>query len=307
MTTATTRGRKRFFILVTCDEESSFAGVTADLQRAGLPPDVEATVLSVADLLPLPASSGSAALPELAARAQARVAQGIATALRHAEAAAAQLRAAFPGWAVTVQAQADAPAWGIIKLADQVHPDLIVVGAHEHSLLGRLLLGSTSLAVLTHASTSVRIARPSTSAAGAAPRVLVGVDGSAGADAAIAAVAARGWKPPAQVRVVAALDPSLAASLELSEMGDIAIAGQHLVERGAAALRAAGFDVSTAVVDGAPKYVLVDEAQQWQADCILLGARGLRATERFLLGSVSSSVAARAHCSVEVVRPAASR
>jgi hypothetical protein len=40
------------------------------------------------------------------------------------------------------------------------------------------------------------------------------------------------------------------------------------------------------------------------ADCIFVGARGLSQVERFLLGSVSSAVAARASCSVEVVRPA---
>ena len=38
------------------------------------------------------------------------------------------------------------------------------------------------------------------------------------------------------------------------------------------------------------------------ASCIFVGAKGLRSVERFLTGSVSASVAARAHCSVELVR-----
>jgi nucleotide-binding universal stress UspA family protein len=55
--------------------------------------------------------------------------------------------------------------------------------------------------------------------------------------------------------------------------------------------------------EGDPKHVLLDEAEQWGADCLFVGARGLSRIERFLLGSVSAAVAARAQCSVEVVRP----
>lgn len=47
---------------------------------------------------------------------------------------------------------------------------------------------------------------------------------------------------------------------------------------------------------------LVEEAETWNADCVFVGAKGTRGIERLLLGSVSSAVAARAHCSVEVVR-----
>jgi nucleotide-binding universal stress UspA family protein len=51
-----------------------------------------------------------------------------------------------------------------------------------------------------------------------------------------------------------------------------------------------------------PKYILIKEAKRWGADSIFVGARGLSNFERLLLGSVSTAVATRAHCSVEVVR-----
>jgi nucleotide-binding universal stress UspA family protein len=54
---------------------------------------------------------------------------------------------------------------------------------------------------------------------------------------------------------------------------------------------------------GNPKDELVDEANNWGADCIFVGARGMRGIERLLLGSVSSAVSARARCTVEIVRP----
>ena len=54
--------------------------------------------------------------------------------------------------------------------------------------------------------------------------------------------------------------------------------------------------------DGNPKQMLVEEAATSDADSIFVGAKGTRGIDRFLLGSVSATVAALAHCSVEVVR-----
>jgi nucleotide-binding universal stress UspA family protein len=67
-------------------------------------------------------------------------------------------------------------------------------------------------------------------------------------------------------------------------------------------LRSTGLSVTADVQEGDPKQVLVQEAEKWSADCIFVGAKGHSGMERFLLGSVSASVAAHAHCSVEVVR-----
>jgi nucleotide-binding universal stress UspA family protein len=74
------------------------------------------------------------------------------------------------------------------------------------------------------------------------------------------------------------------------------------VEAVGAELRAAGLATTAVVEEADPKTLLLREAEQWSADCIFLGANGHGAVARFLLGSVSASVAARALCSVEVVR-----
>jgi nucleotide-binding universal stress UspA family protein len=61
--------------------------------------------------------------------------------------------------------------------------------------------------------------------------------------------------------------------------------------------------VSSLVHTGDPKQVLVQHAQEFGADCIFTGATGFsNRLERVILGSVSAAIAARAHCSVEVVR-----
>jgi nucleotide-binding universal stress UspA family protein len=68
-------------------------------------------------------------------------------------------------------------------------------------------------------------------------------------------------------------------------------------------LKDAGCVATLQIVTGNPKEVLAREATRWHADSIFVGANRFGSRiERFLLGSVSAAVAARATCSVEVVR-----
>ncbi|MGO3731856.1 MAG: universal stress protein [Vagococcus sp.] len=54
---------------------------------------------------------------------------------------------------------------------------------------------------------------------------------------------------------------------------------------------------------GAPKTAITRELQtKYDIDLIMLGATGLNAMERILIGSVSSYVARHAHCDVIIVR-----
>jgi nucleotide-binding universal stress UspA family protein len=68
-------------------------------------------------------------------------------------------------------------------------------------------------------------------------------------------------------------------------------------------LRGAGLRAEVLIRRGNPADQILEEADTWGADCIFVGAKGTRGIDRLLLGSVSSAVSARAHCSVEVVRP----
>jgi nucleotide-binding universal stress UspA family protein len=77
---------------------------------------------------------------------------------------------------------------------------------------------------------------------------------------------------------------------------------KKMIDADVARLRAAGLKTDVAVKNGEPKSLLIAEAESWGADSIFVGARGMGRIERFMLGSVSSAVAARAQCSVEVVR-----
>ncbi len=60
--------------------------------------------------------------------------------------------------------------------------------------------------------------------------------------------------------------------------------------------------VTTAVVSGIPKSAILEKAETFGADLIVVGSQGDGALSRFLLGSVSQSVAMYASCSVLIVR-----
>src|SRR5205085_4508103 len=78
---------------------------------------------------------------------------------------------------------------------------------------------------------------------------------------------------------------------------------EHLGQKALEILRESDADATFQIRPGSPKLVLVEEAERWSADCIFVGASsGGREVQRMLLGSTSSAIAARAFCSVEVVR-----
>jgi nucleotide-binding universal stress UspA family protein len=81
--------------------------------------------------------------------------------------------------------------------------------------------------------------------------------------------------------------------------------GEKLVSDVAERLRSAGFQTSTSVEEGDAAERILDCAQKWLPDVILLGSHGWRGLDRVLLGSVSEAIARHASCSVEIVRPKA--
>ena len=80
----------------------------------------------------------------------------------------------------------------------------------------------------------------------------------------------------------------------------------QLTEKVANSLAASGLATETVVQDGDPRSVIVDEAENWKADLIVVGSHGYTGIKKWLLGSVAQSVVSHAPCSVEVVRHRAS-
>ena len=298
-------------ILIAYDGSDCARDAIEGLRLAGLPDEAEAVVISVADVwLPPPSSYEvveSAFEKQLRARPEEtgeRARLAVEKARDLANDATNLVLTGFPAWEVRAEACAGSPAWEIIQKADEWEPDLIVVGSHGRTALGRFFLGSVSQRVVTEARSSVRVARRSTKETSGPVRIVIGVDGSAGSEAAVHAVAGRRWPAGSEARVVAALDLMMVPPLESFERfnEDERAWADEVVKASAEKLRAAKLAVSSTTKSADPKHLIVEEAESWEADSIFVGARGLRRIERFLIGSVSAAVAARAHCSVEIVR-----
>lgn len=312
---------ERMSLLIAYDGSDCADAALDDLRRAGLPPEADVVLLSVAEVwLPPPPPSSyeivtakrEAGPPShLKEKRYARASHVIEEARRLAERARERVQANFPHWKVRAEATCGSPAWEVIARADDLKPDLVIVGSHGRNSLGRFVLGSVSQKVLTEARCSVRIARGRVEVEESPVKIIIGMDGSPGSEAAVRAVAARRWPLKSQARVQIVEDPIVPTVVgnlvpqvaKWLEDGDDREWMQKMGERAVEQLRSAELEVSSSILTGDPKNVLVQEAEAWGADSIFVGSTGFsNRFERFLLGSVSASVAARAHCSVEVVR-----
>lgn len=145
-------------------------------------------------------------------------------------------------------------------------------------------------------------------------KILLAVDGSKCSDAAIREVARQPWPAGSEIRVIAAAEMPIFPSAEFGTLpqqyydeleGAARAQATAIVDKAVATLRlnqVTGVPVESQVVHEAPRDAIVDEAARWGADLIVVGSHGYRGYRRFLLGSVSQSVAAHAPCSVMIVR-----
>jgi len=149
-------------------------------------------------------------------------------------------------------------------------------------------------------------------------RILIGVDGSEYSDAALDEVSKRTWPKPSDILVVHAFELPLAAApevwalpLDYFERLDILCRKQadEIIKAAEAKLSglAGTATINSKSVLGAPKSVILEEAEKWKPDLIVVGSHGYPTWERLLLGSVSQAIVAHAKCSVEVVRMPAPR
>jgi nucleotide-binding universal stress UspA family protein len=275
-----------------------------DLLRAGLPQKAEAEVITVAERWLPPPSSGDVAQPFLGAAiatgpATEQTSKAVEAAQEMAIQASELVGSSFPDWSVSAHASLGSPASEIIERADEWKADLIIVGSHGRSALGRFLLGSVSQSVVAQASCSVRVARGEAGRKDSAMKILIGLDGSLCSGAAVLEVARRNWPEGSEVRLVTSVDPWHVYAMEQEDKYAF-VRGYH--EPTEALLRSVGLEVSSLVKEEDAKRLLIDEAERWGADSIFVGTRGLGRIGRLLIGSVSLAVVARAHCSVEVVR-----
>lgn len=291
-------------ILVGYDGSKYADAAIDDLVNAGLPKQGTALAVSVAEVWMPPTDSPAEDenggtnpyVAELARHYEEVGRREVAEAEASAKHAQERIHSILPGWDVRFAATYGSPAWEILSAADDFQADLIVVGSQGRTGLSRFVLGSISQKVLSTAHCSVRVARGHIEVDPSPERIVIGFDGTEGSIAAADAVARRNWSQGSEVRLIAA---------GVHEEGSPV--GREWIERAAhgplKSIQAAGYAAELVISSGNPKRILVEEAEKWDADCIFVGATSaVGRLERYLIGSTSSAIASRAHCSVEVVR-----
>jgi nucleotide-binding universal stress UspA family protein len=145
-------------------------------------------------------------------------------------------------------------------------------------------------------------------------KILLATDGSDCSKAAVNSVGERPWPEGSEVEIVSVVEIPYAPTTETwvlpdnyyTELERVAkeqaeAAVKYAVERIESG-KASGLEIITKIIGGSAREMILDEAERWDADLIVLGSHGYNGLQRFLLGSVSHTVATHAHCSVEIVR-----
>jgi nucleotide-binding universal stress UspA family protein len=102
-----------------------------------------------------------------------------------------------------------------------------------------------------------------------------------------------------------AIDPALViAAVHVDQVEEQRRLASALVDAAAEQIRRSAPDlaVTTRILEGTPKDVIVEQAAARDATLIVLGSHGHGRFRRMMLGSVASAVVANAPCSVQVVR-----
>jgi len=205
----------------------------------------------------------------------------------------------------------------LVGAAMESDAGLIVMGTHGRGPLPQLLLGSTTEGVARWAPCPVLTvrqpwkgaAKSTSSPKGPFGRILIAVDASEPALAALAAALELAHRMGAEVAVVHVADTAHPWQGELSETGlaplsKIRHQGQLLLNRIVADL-AASEKCQTILRDGQPAKEILATARDWEADLIVVGSQGHGHFEQFVLGSVANAVTRGAACPVMLVRPEA--
>jgi nucleotide-binding universal stress UspA family protein len=139
-------------------------------------------------------------------------------------------------------------------------------------------------------------------------KILLAIDDSSFSQAAAQSVVARPWPPDTEIRVLHVIEPPpVLLGREITGYDEAVWKARReqakdLVTKATERLRKSGLNVTTALEEGDPKSQIIDVANDWHADLIVLGSHGRKGLNRFLMGSVSEAVVRHAPCSVEIVR-----
>jgi nucleotide-binding universal stress UspA family protein len=298
---------KQMKIMIAYDGSGYADTAIDDLRLAGLPEKGEAVVISIADVSKTSIATSceigvlgrfvsSALLEETIALTHREKANARNKAINLAIRGGKRVLSNLPGWRVRNQIGVGNPAEELLKKADEFNPDLIVVGSHGRSAIGRFFLGSVSQEVAEKTNCSVRVVRQSLKEEPNQPnKVIIGASSLPDAEEVTRAVRTRRWTEETEIRLVVADDGISAGRVSAVYPYAKAIFEQSIEELGAT-----GAKVSVDIKSGVTETILLTEAANWKADSIFVANE--RESEEKGLGSLAANLITSAKCTVELVR-----
>ena len=198
-----------------------------------------------------------------------------------------------------VRKEEGAVATVILKRAPKRN-GLLVVGSQGLDALDRFVLGSVSTKLIHHATCPVLVVKGE-----AAPlrRIALAIDGSSASAKALEFVLTtfQSDRSTGKRRHVP-IHVTVIHVMPLSKYPELKEAGRRLVDQSVRKLVKVGFTAEAVCELGKPAEEIIKAAAAHHADLIVMGAKGLDAVVRFLIGSVSTRVVQHANCPVLVVR-----
>ncbi len=149
-------------------------------------------------------------------------------------------------------------------------------------------------------------------------KVLVAIDSSSDSKEVVEQISHRPWRSGTEIKLIHVVESPLPPLPDLMGVGAEAsrrtyeeevASGTKLLETMTKTMRSNAeveISITNEIISASyaqtPPQVIVEEAQRYDADLIVVGSRGMSTWKRFLVGSVSMAVVEHAPCSVEVVR-----
>jgi nucleotide-binding universal stress UspA family protein len=203
------------------------------------------------------------------------------------------------------------PATELLNIAEQSGTDLIVLGAVGHSALERVLLGSVSDYVATHADTSTLVVRPPIRQSSTSPelnKIVIALSGRPEDQRMIEWLRCFKFRPNVEVHLVRVVQVQSFYSQDIKQKASefwktYLDEAQSQVLDFESTLQAMGLNTETHLVESAHiGEAIIDYAEQHGIDLIMTGDSDSGLLTRVFLGSTSRYVLRHSRCSVVIVR-----
>lgn len=182
----------------------------------------------------------------------------------------------------------------ILEYADSQRCELIVMGTHGRTGVGRLVLGSVAEQTLRESRVPVMTVHEGTATDADLESLLVPFDGSKSGLAAVDHALDLAASTEGGVSFLNVVNHATIAGAETSAgtvIDALEEAGERIVETAAGRARKRGVNVNdTTVRIGSPFRTIVEYADRNDIDGIVMGTHGRSGIDRFLLGSVTERV-----------------